>query len=682
MTMMRTIVTGLNPIAICMLAFVYLSCFLPAHAHAGSGVLPLDIPGPNDTICKGDTSYLSASNPLALGFVWSPAYNISNTVTPNPFVYPAQTTMYHVAITGITTNLIVNGNFSSGNVGFTSAYTYTTNLWPEATYCIGPNPNAFHANFAACTDHTTGAGNMMVVNGAGTPNTTIWQQNVTVVPNSNYVFSCWLTSVTTASPAMLQFFVNNVQIGPVFQATPVNCNWNMFYNTWNSGTATTATITIKNQNTATSGNDFAIDDLFFAQLVTIHDSTLVVVEDLSVDLGPDTVLCLGESMTFTASSGPSAVNFNWKLDGVPTGTPQSSGTYTLNTAGMALGVHQLTVETNNGSNSNPCSGVDTVLVNVVYLPDVNLGNDTVICDPSVLTLDAGQGFSYVWNNGASTQTIQVNQTGLYTVLVDGWNGTHCKDSDSIMVTVAPMPYVDLGPDTCSTSPITLDAGNDPNIFSYYWSNGATTQTLNVTQSGTYIVTVTAVPGSACGQSDAKLVNIVMGDMIIAEKDGVSLGAGDQKMCTNQKLTFKAPVATPPHTYAYLWSLNNQPQGTSSTTVLSMLPVGIYNLSVDVGGGCTGSINVEVVDCEIIIPNIFTPNGDGVNESFTITGAEHYPGSEMIIYNRWGKKVFESSNYTNDKAWNAEGLSDGVYYYVFKINDGRETIRSGTVTVMR
>jgi hypothetical protein len=138
---------------------------------------------------------------------------------------------------------------------------------------------------------------MMIINGSGTPNAIVWQQTLPVVPNTTYRFSCWLASVHSSSPAQLQFFVNGVQIGPVFQATATTCNWNMFYDTWYSGTSTNATISIRNQNTSLSGNDFAIDDVYFAQVIELYDTTTVVVEMPSIYLGQDTAICPGDSIS-------------------------------------------------------------------------------------------------------------------------------------------------------------------------------------------------------------------------------------------------------------------------------------------------------------------------------------------------------------------------------------------------
>ena len=86
------------------------------------------------------------------------------------------------------TNLVSNGDFSLGNQGFTSGYTYcnaSNCLYPEGYYAVGTNANFFHGAFTGI-DHTTGTGNFMVVNGAGALNTVIWSQNITVKPNVGF----------------------------------------------------------------------------------------------------------------------------------------------------------------------------------------------------------------------------------------------------------------------------------------------------------------------------------------------------------------------------------------------------------------------------------------------------------------------------------------------------------------
>ncbi len=128
-------------------------------------------------------------------------------------------------------------------------------------------------------------------------------------------------------------------------------------------------------------------------------------------------------------------------------------------------------------------------------PVVALGVDTTICQGSTLTLDAGSGtgLTYLWNNSATAQTIDVTTAGTYHVTVS--NGT-CSASDTIVVAVSALPVVNLGNDTTDClngGPITLTAGTST-ANTYLWSTGVTTPSISATTSGTYHVTVTNAAG--------------------------------------------------------------------------------------------------------------------------------------------------------------------------------------------
>ena len=92
--------------------------------------------------------------------------------------------------------------------------------------------------------------------------------------------------------------------------------------------------------------------------------------------------------------------------------------------------------------------------------------------------------------------------------------------------------------------------------------------------------------------------------------------------------------------------------------LKTLYPGEYQLYIRDGFGCERDYTISLgVDSNIFIPNIFTPNGDGVNDMFFIRNGE---GASITITNRWGKEVFKSGNYQND--WGAGSIDDGIYYY--------------------
>ncbi|MEJ5251148.1 MAG: PEP-CTERM sorting domain-containing protein [Chthonomonadetes bacterium] len=161
-------------------------------------------------------------------------------------------------------NLIVNGDFELGNVGFTSGYTYDASppIQGSDCYAIGTNPSTWNPGWwSSFGDHTTGSGKMLIADGHRSPNQTLWQQTVHVAPNTSYYFSYWAASSYYYSPAVLRTTINGVQIGGDFQLPSQTGQWTQFQVVWNSGSATSATIRLVDINTNGFGNDFVLDDL-------------------------------------------------------------------------------------------------------------------------------------------------------------------------------------------------------------------------------------------------------------------------------------------------------------------------------------------------------------------------------------------------------------------------------------
>ena len=164
-------------------------------------------------------------------------------------------------------NLIVNGDFSSGNTGFTSGYTYSSSLSSggesagEGNYYVTTNPNNTHSGFSSFGDHTTGSGNLMVVNGSTIANNSVWQETVSVTAGRNWTFSLWMASAVAGTPAVLQVYINNVLQSTTFTAPSSAATWQQFSLNWSSTGTNSATIRLVDSNTAAGGNDFAIDDI-------------------------------------------------------------------------------------------------------------------------------------------------------------------------------------------------------------------------------------------------------------------------------------------------------------------------------------------------------------------------------------------------------------------------------------
>ncbi|HVG41165.1 MAG TPA: hypothetical protein VM888_06090, partial [Chitinophagaceae bacterium] len=279
------------------------------------------------TICLGTSFTLNAKD--AYDYVWSPGDGLSSTTVQNPTLTADATRTYKLVSRKFSGTLVTNGDFSAGDLNVNSSYNSVSCtdglcLIPEGLYGIGKEAHKLHNQFIGTKDHTTGAGNFMIVNGAGSPNTVVWSQTVTVKPGTDYNFSTWVSSLLPGSPAILQFQINGVTIGPPFNAPSAVNIWQQFFVHWNSGGNTTATITILNQNTVAYGNDFGLDDIFFEELTPCPaEIKVTVIKKPTIEIkASPTAICEGTPITFTATAkdeGPSAV-YQWKLNGAVVGT--------------------------------------------------------------------------------------------------------------------------------------------------------------------------------------------------------------------------------------------------------------------------------------------------------------------------------------------------------------------------
>ena len=214
--------------------------------------------------------------------------------------------------------------------------------------------------------------------------------------------------------------------------------------------------------------------------VTVSDGTcsksvstfVNLANNLSVHLGNDTTVCSGGSVTLNAGAGFGV--YDW-----------SNGDTTRSITVNAAGSYSVTV-----SNGIGCTGSDTVVVSQgASLPPINIGNDTCVAAGHNVIINTGGGYaSYVWNTGASTSAIIANQPGSYSVTVTNQAG--CSATSDTVIVSNGSSIINLGPDTCINSggSYLLNAG--AGATSYTWSgSGATTDTLRVTATGTYYVTV-------------------------------------------------------------------------------------------------------------------------------------------------------------------------------------------------
>ena len=177
-----------------------------------------------------------------------------------------------ISVDALAQNLIVNGDFESGNTGFSSDYIYTPGPnTDKKQYNVLSDPNTWNNSFTG-HDHTTGSGLFMAVNGDTNSQSIVWSQSISVAPETNYQFGFWLSTLYTLSPARLQISINNIPIDEISAPSSTD-NWIFCSFSWDSGSNNTAIIEIRDLNTESNGNDFGLDDIYF--VISNSNSTVV-----------------------------------------------------------------------------------------------------------------------------------------------------------------------------------------------------------------------------------------------------------------------------------------------------------------------------------------------------------------------------------------------------------------------
>jgi len=251
------------------------------------------------------------------------------------------------------------------------------------------------------------------------------------------------------------------------------------------------------------------------------------------------------------------------------------------------------------TDANSCTGTAcvTVTVNSTLTPIIQGGD---FCEGGSVALDAGGGLSsYLWSEGSTTQTITVNTIGTYTVTVS--DATGCTGTGTINVAQNPNPTPAISGDNsiCAGTTTTIDAGT---YSGYIWSNGSTTQTINVGV-GTWNVTVTDANGCT-GTATFTITETPNPTPAIA---------GNIPFCINSSIVLDAGAGYS----SYAWS----PSGNTQTITADQ--AGAYAVTVTDANGCTGSDSVNTTTNPLPTPAITGDLGICPTESTTLTATAGY-----------------------------------------------------------
>ncbi len=328
---------------------------------------------------------------------------------------------------------------------------------------------------------------------------------------------------------------------------------------WSNG-GTNGSITV-----TSSGN-------YCVTVANIHGCTGVACQQVSVHSAPTPAVSGPSSScggSITLSTGTYA-SYSWSNGGTnASATVTTSGNYCV------------TVTDGNG-----CTGVACQSVAINSAPTPTISGPSQICAPGSGTLNAGTWASYTWSNGSHSSSITVTAAGTYCVTVtdgNGCTGTACK---SVTVSQNPIPTISGAVYDCQGGSSILTTG----VYAgYLWSTGATTQSITVTNTGNYIVTVS----NAAGCTGTAHHSITVG---VAPVPNITSN-GPLTFCQGGSVNLN--VIYNPHYTSYIWS-NGSTVADYGTTITTS---GTYCVTVSYSNGCTGTVCATVTVTDFVTPII-------------------------------------------------------------------------------
>lgn len=564
---------------------------------------------------NGSAGINASGGTTPYGYTWSPNVSTSGTASNlSAGTYSVTVTDGNCSASGV--ELVNNGNFTAGNTGFTSGYAYCNSancLGPEGTYAVGNNPTFFHGAFTGA-DHTTGSSAMMIINGSGTAGTSIWCQSISVIPNSNYLFSAWVSTMVASSPAQLQFSINGVLLGSVFTAPSSTNVWQQFFASWNSGVSTSANICIVNQNTSTGGNDFALDDITFQACSACSVTTSILITAPAPLTGTSVkknVSCYGMSDGFAVaaiSGGSAPYQYTW--------SPNAPANSTDSAKNLAGGNYDVTV-----TDSNNCSLTQQFTINEPALFTATTSFTDVLCfggntgSAAVSATGGSTPYSYTWLPNVSNSSSAAGLIkGNYTISVNDTNGCDTVvnvfvNQPTLLQSSSIQTNVSCAGGNNGTAAVAATGGSSP--YTYIWSNGSSQPAADSLQIGKYFVTVTDSNG--CKAIDSSTITEPVPLVLILSSSANVNCFGN---CNGSATVAGSGGVLP---YTYLW---NDTTATATATAVNLC-AGTYLAVLTDSNGCMKTQSVTITQ-----PTLFT----AVDTAFNATCYQKCNGYAVIIPN--------------------------------------------------
>ncbi len=398
------------------------------------------------------------------------------------------------------------------------------------------------------------------------------------------------------------------------------------------------------------------------------------------DAGTDSSLCAGGPVSIVLN-GNGTGSYSWSPAAVFNNNTLQNPTATINTTTKFY----LTV-----SNGTGCSAVDSVTIMINKNPLVKTLKDTSICKNATLILTTTGAVNYNWSPGiyVSDSTVaspQYIDTAAHTLFVSGIDLNGCMATDTIKVDVkTPTTFIaPPGKTTCMGKPVQLN-GNNGNAFQYVWSPAFYLSDPNIKDpvanppvTTAYTVTIT---DNACNYSSSFAVNAT-----VLPLPFINATKSNDINCNKPFAQLKASAASA-YTWAPAYALSNS---SIANPIANPAITTTYFVTAADSNGCTNTdsvtLMVNFVNSGILLPNSFTPNGDGNNDCFGIRYYRDVQDLEFVIYNRYGITVFETHNAA--ACWNGrykgQPADPGSYVYFIRAKTlCGNVVKKGSVMLLR
>lgn len=396
------------------------------------------------------------------------------------------------------------------------------------------------------------------------------------------------------------------------------------------------------------------------QSFTITQPTVLVVTDSSK---PATCQQKNGLASVFPSGGTGAYTYSWS----------PAGGITAVSSALDSGIYICTI-----TDAKGCTlAVSDTVKNAGVLPKITVsaGGPNIFCAGGSVTLTASGSGVVSWSNGASGNSIVASTGGIYTATTTNACGS-ASANDTVLVNPKPNPAV-IGLNKICAGDISILTATGGT--SYSWSTGSITDTIHVSASGIYVVTVT----NSCGKANAQ-DTVTVNSVTAHFTPNVNVGAPPLPVTFIDNSSATATV--------WSWTFGDGTSGTGQGATHTYPSAGMYTVTLTVqdANGCI-STYTDVIDVKenpswIIIPNVFTPNGDGTNDVFQIL-SQGISTFDAKIYDRWG--VLMSHLWAPGQGWDGRTIAgllavNGTYYYIIKAqgDDGKSYDLSGFIMLIR